>query len=263
MVIAHSSKAGQHGKQKASEITNRMFMIALIVGFIGVLFLGIISGLAFGKAISGTWGSLLALASISVTAVASYFSLRLVNRHWDQLTKERLKWLRGGQAEAWVSMLLRNQLGDRWHLFDNFMLDGSSDIDHILVGPSGIFVISTKSQRGLFNCGDDRSEPTFNGKPTDWPRDVVRQALRLKERLAVVDQGKQPWLQSVLALPFAYIESPTSNSGCPAVGSTWVLHEDSLIDQIAPDPLPQRLSKAQIARWVEAIDKLKSLGSAA
>jgi len=62
-----------------------------------------------------------------------------------------------------VSLLLRDSLPDSWQLWDNLMLDSNSDIDHVLVGPNGIFIVSTKSQRGLLSV--ESAAPTMNGRP--------------------------------------------------------------------------------------------------
>lgn len=157
-------------------------------------------------------------------------------------------------------MKLRDALkgDDRWHLFDNLMLDSNSDIDHVLLGPAGLFVISTKSQRGWFQSRDKRGGCTMNGQPVDWPQDATRQALRLKDQLAVLEPAKQPWIQAVLALPFAHIETAATAHDVPATGPCWVVHEDNLLDHLCPEPIPKtrKLAKPEIKRWANALNQL-------
>lgn len=135
-------------------------------------------------------------------------------------------------------------------------LDDRSDIDHVLIGPGGIFVISTKSHRGRFESAERteaRAKPRFNGEPTDWCADVVRQAMRLKEQLVVValPSTQQPWVQTVLSLPFAHIDQDTS-----VVGPTWVINEESLVASIEDRRGNGRLSSRVVKVWVDAVEKL-------
>lgn len=269
MVIAHSGKVGQWSKQNAINEHRRGLLILMTTGFFTVAALGFAAGLSFN-------GGVLALVGLALGILFVLMGWRLVkwmDRALEQGAKRRLQYLRGGQAEAWVSMILRDQLGDRWHLFDNLMLDQSSDIDHVLIGPGGFFVISTKSTRGRFHASGQAV--TMNGQPTDWHRDAVNQTFRLKEQLnAVAPAGsKNPWVQPVLALPFAHIDAPKAfcPSGEPlagpgmipgvAVGKAccWVLHEDNLTDALEPDPIPKhrKLGKAEVERWVAALKKLQ------
>lgn len=259
MVRAYSDKAGQWCKNQAIEAQERFLGYIFFGTLLFVAILAFLLGLSFNI----WWISFGFIAF----GIISFFTKRQLLRRLDTLfqhwSKRRLRYLRGGQAEAWVSLQFRDSLNDDWHLFDNIQLDATSDIDHILIGPAGIFVISTKSQRGLFKT--DADQVTFNLKPCDWTRDATRQTLRLKDQLAVVEPNSAPWLQTVLALPFAHIDAPPARDragqlvpGAHAVGNCWVLHEDTLLDAIAPDPIPKsrKFSKQEVQRWAAAVEKL-------
>ena len=123
--------------------------------------------------------------------------------------------MRGGQAEGFVSWLLTD-LGPDYHLFDNLSLgEGAEDIDHILIGPTGLFAVSTKGHRGTLRVGPDGAI-TMNGRPRPWARDVTRQVMRLRSQLEVVTRTKLPWVQAVLAAPQAHIETPGPRPRRPA-----------------------------------------------
>lgn len=264
MVQTYTEKVGQWSKDKALDIQVKHLLIIYLVAMFSVMALAFVCGLMFGGVISGVVGFLLIF-----TMCLSFWPLaKRVDTLLNQASRIRLKALRGGQAEAWVSMLFRQYLPDSWHLFDNLKLDANSDIDHILIGPGGFFVISTKSQRGLFQSSSTTADPTFNLRPCDWTRDATRQTMRLKDQLAVLENGKQPWIQTVLALPFAHVEAGPAKTQCnerlpgnapiPGVTACWVLHEDTLLDAINPEPppKPRKLSKAEIDRWAAAVEKL-------
>ena len=264
MIRHYTARAGQFSKHEALKISQKgffvlsslMFAIIFVAGLlIGLFATGMIHGL-------GPWAcGALTLVTLAFLAF-EWWIWRFSDRLMDRTARRRLHLLRGGQAEAFVSLLFREHLGDRWHLFDNLKLDKTSDIDHVLIGPSGFFVISTKSQRGLYRCRGRGGEPVFNDASTDWAQDVLHQTMRLRDQLKVVEGAKQPWMQAVLALPFAHIvpaepnASDAARRSCPAVGHVWVLNEDDLIEQIAPPKLRKTLSEADVTRWATAVEKL-------
>lgn len=47
-------------------------------------------------------------------------------------------------AEDWTSNDLRRALGPRWYVVDGLSFGAQGDVDHVVVGPSGVFVIETK-----------------------------------------------------------------------------------------------------------------------
>src|SRR5690606_18039059 len=165
--------------------------------------------------------------------------------------------LRGGEAEAYVSMQLRDNLGDEWELWDNVMLDAMSDIDHVLIGPAGLFVISTKSQRGRFIL-NGANGPELNGEPKDWCNDVTRQAMRLRDKITVVERdGPPPWIQTILCLPFAHIEPRDPSTHRATCGTVWVVNEDDLIAAVEDwSERKNQLSTTARTRWAAAVGQL-------
>lgn len=53
----------------------------------------------------------------------------------------------GAAGESAVSRLLLKQLDDSWYLINDCVVN-NAQIDHILIGPSGVFVIETKNYKG-------------------------------------------------------------------------------------------------------------------
>jgi len=263
MVQSYSEKAGQWSKNQAIKTQERFLGYIYFGTLLFVTILAFLAGLSFN-----VWWICVAFI---VFALTSFLTKRQLLRKIDELfqhwSKQRLRYLRGGQAEAWVSLQFRDALNDDWHLFDNLKLDANSDIDHVLIGPGGFFIISTKSHRGLFQASNTQP-PTFNLQSCNWSSDATRQAMRLKDQLAVIEPIKQPWIQTVLALPFAHVDAGPAktqhnerlpgNLPIPGVNACWVLHEDTLLNAIAPDPIPKprKLPKQEIERWAAAVEKL-------
>ena len=173
--------------------------------------------------------------------------LKRLDRAMDKIYRSRIKWLRGGQAEGLVAWHFRS-LPNTWHVFHNLVCYGRGDIDHVLVGPAGVFAISTKSHRGLYTAEGNRY--FRNNKPTDDVDQAIRLAMQLKDRLREVLEGDLPWVQAVLALPLAYVEFPPNRQ------NSWVLREDELVS--AFDDVPVRLTPKDIARFAKAVETIRA-----
>ena len=64
-------------------------------------------------------------------------------------------WNQGAKGEELVDKWL-NTLGDGYFIFKDVMLpDGKGNIDHIVLGKNGIFVIETKTHKGFITCEGD------------------------------------------------------------------------------------------------------------
>lgn len=48
------------------------------------------------------------------------------------------------EAEGWTSTDLRKALGPGWYVIDGLSFGSQGDVDHVVVGPSGLFSVETK-----------------------------------------------------------------------------------------------------------------------
>jgi len=88
----------------------------------------------------------------------------------------------GLKGEKQVVKLLDSKLSDDYFLLnDLYLRNGAGDVDHILLGPNGIFVLETKNWSGNITCnGDDWhrvGKRNFKGSPS---RQVKRNAAQVK-----------------------------------------------------------------------------------
>jgi high-affinity Fe2+/Pb2+ permease len=62
----------------------------------------------------------------------------------------------GWRGEKQVAKILTNNLNDDYYLLnDLYLRDGGGDIDHIVLGPNGVFVLETKNWSGRISCKGD------------------------------------------------------------------------------------------------------------
>jgi hypothetical protein len=236
--------AGQYGKNKAAKLLDRQLSVYLWLLIAGTFIIGFAAARMWYGAIGWPIAIGLLIAGSMFFAVIVGF-----RRFSDRMAKDRIKHLRGGQGEALVAWLLQD-LDDNWHIFNRIHLEKDWDIDHVLIGPAGVFCISTKSHRGIFTGTPDGV--LYNGNPCDFANKAMWQTMALKDRLAAILGDDVPFLQPVLAVPFGFTE------GNACGGKVWLVHQDDILNCLAPDGAPKRLSRAQIERIAKAVDMLQS-----
>jgi hypothetical protein len=89
-------------------------------------------------------GWLLVLIELSVIVL-----MVVADRHY---APQFESWLQGARGEEKVGAILDQMSGDGWHALHGVSL-GRGDIDHVLVGPGGIFAIETKSRKRPIGVG--------------------------------------------------------------------------------------------------------------
>ena len=101
--------------------------------FLGMFFTGFsVATWAFA---SPGWGASLAVLSLVWTVAGAAKGLRHVERFF-----------KGARGEERVAGILR-ALPDSYHVFNDFVA-GSAHVDHVVVGPAGVFSVETKNWRG-------------------------------------------------------------------------------------------------------------------
>ena len=126
--------AGQHERTTVRRLRMRT-LVALGVLAVATAFLG----RAFGLRDVRFLGSEIAL--LAGMFVILRFVLPLVERHD-----------RGATGEEHVGDLLDSLEGDGWHVIHDASL-GRGNVDHILMGPAGVFTVETKSHPGPIKVG--------------------------------------------------------------------------------------------------------------
>jgi hypothetical protein len=96
---------------------------------------------------------------------------------------------KGFEGESDVTELLKSNLPDDYYLINDFTTkDGYGNIDHIVLSPSGIFVIETKNWKGKITCYVDHwstnmGSPSKQARRNAWKISNIIQSLeRFKRR---------------------------------------------------------------------------------
>jgi hypothetical protein len=103
------------------------------------------------------------------------------------------RWLRGAAGEAATARVLGRLPARRWVVWHDLQVPGSrANVDHLLIGPTGVWVVDTKTTRAAVRAGwrtvrlGDRLLDTG---PVTWEAEVVANRLGVPTRPLVVVHG--------------------------------------------------------------------------
>jgi len=116
--------------------------------------------------------------------------------------KDPGRWFRGARGEVATGLVLDTLPGRRWHVFHDLAIPGSNaNIDHLAVGPSGVWVIDSKTTRTAPRIGIRSvrlGERRLGIDSVRWQAQVVSDRLEVKARpvvaLHVAGESGEFWL---------------------------------------------------------------------
>jgi hypothetical protein len=108
---------------------------------------------------------------------------------------------KGGWAgEKRVAKLLEDTLNDEYSLLNGLnFYNGGGDIDHVVLGPTGVFVIETKNWSGRIVCnGDECHRP--GGRPVSGSPSEQAKKNAAKVRHKIGNSQKLPFIVQVIPI---------------------------------------------------------------
>lgn len=150
---------------------------------------------------------------------------------------------KGARGEEYVSGILRS-LPDNYHVFNDFVARGEH-IDHVVVGPVGVFAIETKFWNGRVTLEEDHI--LLNGQLPD--RDPLKQ-VRHEGMLVKNWLAKHGWKGAVT--PILAFASNTFEAPLAEAGSVVILNANHLMKSLSVDR--EVLSPAEIVRLSQLME---------
>ena len=191
----------------------------------------------------GAFGAALVLGSRQLLFGGLFvFALLATIVLWWKGLRRVESFFKGARGEEHVADLLAGLPAD-YHVFHDFAA-GMSHVDHVVVGPTGIFSVETKSWRGSVTLEDN--EIILNGHLPD--RAPVRQAAR--EAVAVQSALRRAGWTAGEVKPVVCFASDTFSDTQSAVGGVMVLNAEVAVGWIEAQP------KVMSADDVERVAKL-------
>jgi hypothetical protein len=229
---------GESGRYVSQEaVKKRRKILAVSLCFMAAL--SWVDGFLFGSLFLKIqpWESfLITLACVLIC----WIGWKWADRRIDALEQERMNMLKGAAGEASVAIKL-GEFPEDFRVI-NDLATPFGNLDHVVVGSTGVFVIDTKNWRGVISS-DGRGELLCNGKPTDKPfvRQFVGRMMGVKEKVRTLAPGLDPFYQPLFVFPSARVDA---NWG--TTRSVHCLREDQLIDYIVLSKFGKKLNKQEV-----------------
>lgn len=173
-------------------------------------------------------------------------SLISVFVYWKKGLRRIESFFRGARGEERVANVLSN-LPDTYHVFNDFAVGGDY-VDHVVVGPAGVFSIETKSWRGEVDIEDghvlvNKSLPSRN--PI-----IQAQHEADKVRLLIKKLGFD-----ISVIPVVCFASDTFVSDLTQCGPVKILNSDAIQNWFTL--MPEVLPLSEVARLVQLVETRK------
>lgn len=206
-----------------------------------------IAGWAFAMRKSAYAPIAIVLLGLSIPFIVKY-----ANKMIDKLERDRLSFRKGATGEATIGYILE-RLPDHYQVIHDVKTP-SGNIDHVVVGPTGAFVIDTKNWKGVVT-GDGNGGLLLNGKstPKSEIKNLTRTIMDLKDKIKVLN-GMDPYIQGVLAFPSAHVDAKWGQTG-----HVHCVREEHLRDYISDSKRGRQLTSEEVDAISRAIGALASM----
>jgi hypothetical protein len=231
--------AGQYQEERA---TKRR--VNAVIGMMVALCI-VEAGLGYAIGNRGLWVMVVAVA-IAVPM------LWYLSRRFDQIIRQARMEETGAEGERSIVPCLKKLPDTYTVVCDLDFADSYGNIDHLVIGPTGIFSIDVKNWKGTV-AADGRGELLLNGKPTDKPqvRAFTARTMDLKERLKALTR-LDPYIQCLFVFPHTYLEARWGTTG-----TVLCVDVDNLVSLITKPNPTRAIPPADLPRLVSAAKALK------
>ena len=237
---------GESGRYVSQEAVNQSGRIRLVVVLL-VAVLAVIEGFILASFIPArlitAWLRLLILTAV---LPAMWFLYKWGNKKLDALDKKRADMRRGAAGEIHVGNILADLPDDFCVINDLTTTFGN--LDHVVVGPTGVFVLDSKNWRGAVSA-DGKGELLLDGQPTDKPliRQFVSRMLGIKDRVRALAPGLDPYYQALFVFTAGRVEAKWGSTG-----KVHCVRDHQLHEYIVEQDFGKRLSSDEIQRLAQA-----------
>lgn len=233
----------------------RKFCRFLIGAFVVLLVLGYLCGLQHGMALCKNKYAARASLALIVPVTLAFFVRRQIMRQADRLMDEAIAYRKGAEGEGLTADAL-STLPNTFSVFHDLTHPSiGGNIDHIVVGPTGVFALETKNWRGMVTLSgsgtitiDGQHDKTKDGKA------ILGRAFTLNKKIEALS-NISTFVQAVMVFPKASV------SVQPDTRCALAVQRLDLLEEYLKRPSSRPLTPAQvdtITRDLQALFKPQS-----
>lgn len=181
-----------------------------------------------------------------------YLADRIGFRKLEQIERRRIAMRKGTVGENTIAKILAD-FPDEFHVI-NGLTTPFGDLDHVVVGPTGVYVLDTKNWKGVV-AADGKGELLVNGKPTDRPtvKPFVARIMNVKEKIRTLC-NLDPYFNPVLVFPVARVDARWGQTG-----SAHCVRDEQLWNYIVESKVGRKLDGRSIGSLAQAFLALATM----
>lgn len=236
-------ESGRYVSQQA--VKRRREIVIYVCSLIGIL--GAIAGICIANAIHLNAFPVWVNSTIPIVSFVAILLLsKWGDRKLDTLDKQRTSMERGSIGENLVGNIL-NSLPDGFYVINGVAAE-YGDLDHVVVGPTGVFVLDSKNWRGVVSS-DGNGELLLNGQATDKPyvRRFVGRMLGVREKVMTLAPDVDCFYQALFVFTAARVEAKWG-----ATGNVHCIRDDQLHNYVVEKDFGKRLKPEEVQRVAQA-----------
>ncbi len=231
------------------------FIIVLLLG--GLFSIAAIGQLQKGATGIAKVGYISYLIILPLAIIIGIVTFKQLNSLIKEVKNDFLVKKRELKAERDVQKFLMESLTEDYYLFTN-IYTGYGDVDAVVVGPNGVFVIEVKSNSGVVSQDDKNRLVIIDGDPPrkNYRKQVIRNSQVIK-RILDDKLNRKSFVMPILVFPFASVlkdivlDSPWDNYKVPVLG------KNEVVEYIYTHP-QYTLSPDVVKKYAEALAEMET-----
>ena len=237
-------ESGRYVKDQAMAKRQRIWLVILVVLAVVSMVEGVIVG---SWLFPGKLSANVRVPAMLGLLVVTLWVFKVGNEKVAILEKEQAAMKRGAKGESIVALILE-KFPDSYYVI-NDLTTPFGNLDHIVVGPNGVFILDSKNWRGTVSA-DGRGELLLNGNPTDKPfvRSFVSRVMGIRDKVMLIAPGRAIFYGSVFVFPSAWIEAKWGTTG-----KVHCVRDDQLYEYIVERKSGDRLQPDEASRIAQAL----------
>ena len=203
---------GESGRYVSQEAVNQSRRFRLLVILVLAVLAGI-EGFVLASFIpAGLIPAWLRLLTLIAIVPGMWLLGKWGNKKLDALDKKRADMRRGAAGEIHVGNILADLHDDFCVINDLTTTFGN--LDHVVVGPTGVFVLDSKNWRGAVSA-DGKGELLIDGHRTDKPlvRQFVGRMLGIRDKVGALAPGLDPYYQALFVFTAGRVQAKWGSTG--------------------------------------------------
>lgn len=246
---------GKSGRYVSDEAAKRSSKI-VVTGMIAFGSLAFICGVLCGSLLRWfTLNGWYCLVIGIVPASAALWVVIWMRKRFAVLENERNAMRRGVKGESIVAAAL-SRFPDTFRIINDLNAE-YGNVDHVVVGPTGVFLLDAKDWRGTVEA-DGNEELLLNGEPTNkrYVKQFTGRVMGLRKKVNVLAPKIDPFFQAVFVFTSAAVKAKWGKTG-----HVHCIKEEQLWDYIVEKKFGKKLSGTEVELIAQAFANLARMDS--